>query len=135
MMQHSRPILARVRRVSYYASGKEVGDDPVGQYGDLILEHQLALLQTRNLDLIDRTGHPQRLDLVIESAMLGFEQGEDLPRIVVVHAATYPSETKPSPVAGTAVGGKAAMNRVIEARQQRRIMFYCNASLSLQAKE
>ena len=135
MMPRSRPISARVRRASLYASGKQVGDDPVGQYGDLILEHQLALLQPGNLDLVDRAGCPKRFDLLIESAMLGLEQEQDLPRIVVVHAATYPSKTKTSPIAGTAVGGRAAMNRVIEARQQRQIMFYCNASLSLQAKE
>ena len=64
---------------------KNVGDDLVGERGDLVLEHQLALLQSRNLDLVDRTGSEEPVNLFIESAMLGFEQDQYLLRIVVVH--------------------------------------------------
>ena len=82
-----RPVMARTGKADQKCSGKEVGNNPVGKLGDLVLEHQLALLEPSNLDLVGRTGLPKRLDLVVESTMLGLEHGEDLPRIVVVHDA------------------------------------------------
>ena len=52
----------------------------VGQGRDLVLQRQLALLQPRDLELVDRSGDTQQLDLLVESAMLGLEQDQDLSR-------------------------------------------------------
>ena len=70
-----------------HASGEKIGDDSVGQLSDLVLEHQLAFLEPRNLDLVDRTRGHEAVNLLVESAMFSLEQDEDSAWIVIVHEA------------------------------------------------
>ena len=68
------------------ASRQDVGNDTIRQCRDFVLEHQLALFQSCNLDLIDRSRNAQRLDLLIEPTMFGLQQRQYLLRIIIVHA-------------------------------------------------
>src|SRR5690348_1854930 len=66
-------------------SGDDVGDDPVLNQLDLVLEPELALLQSGKLELVAGAFEPHRFDLLVELAVLGAKRIEVGRSIVVVH--------------------------------------------------
>src|SRR4051812_4461490 len=67
-------------------SGDDVGDQFVLERGDLVLEPQLALLEPRRLELVDRTRAQQRRDRSVEIAMLRTQKFEPAQDFAVFHA-------------------------------------------------
>jgi hypothetical protein len=66
-------------------SGNDVGDNPVGNLLDFILQGQLSLLHPGQLKLVAIARNSQQFDFSVEAAMLGFQKRQHLLRIVVVH--------------------------------------------------
>ena len=52
---------------------------------DFILERQFALFHPGKFQLVAIPGQPLKLNFLVETAMLGLQYCEHLPRIVVVH--------------------------------------------------
>jgi hypothetical protein len=68
------------------ASGDDVGDNAVGKLLDFILEDQFPLFHPRQLELVAIAAGSKQLDFLVEAAVLDFQQRQNLPRIIVIHA-------------------------------------------------
>jgi len=66
-------------------SGDDVGDNSVCKLLYLILQSELPLLHSGQLQLVAIAGHAKQLDLLVETAMLNLEKRQHFPRIVVIH--------------------------------------------------
>lgn len=65
-------------------SGDDVGDNAVIELVDFVLQQQLALFQPGDFQLVDSPLFAQGQDLLVQAAMLGLQQLQQLPGIVVV---------------------------------------------------
>lgn len=74
------------RQAQKAASGDDVGEHAAFQNHDLVLERELALLQTLHLKLVERRTFVQSGDHVVEVAMLAAKRGQFfLQHLLFVH--------------------------------------------------
>ena len=123
----------------WHELSEDVRDDRVGQRRNLVLEHQLALLEAGDFDLVDRTRRPQCFDFFIEPTMLAFKKDQYLSRIVIVHGRCLDEAadgvTRLPVAGGTAVRRCAAASGVIGTRQEKRFVIYSRLSRLFHRKE
>ena len=92
-----------VRRESW--SGQDIRHHAVGQRCNLVFEHQLAFFQPRLLELVAIARQSRQLDFKVEAAVLAFQHGHKLGRIIVVHRPAL-QEARPA-VTGAASNGQS----------------------------
>jgi hypothetical protein len=66
-------------------SRNDVGNYPIIEDLDFVLQRKLLLLHPRQLQLVAVPAESQKLNFLVEAAMLGFEKLKHFPRIVVIH--------------------------------------------------
>ena len=75
------PAVPRLDR----SSALNVRHHPVGQRRDFIFQHEFALLQPREFELVAIARQPCQFNFKVEPAVLAFQHGHKLGRIIVVH--------------------------------------------------